>query len=214
MKKTQRLAVSGVLIALAVVLSFVKVFELPFGGSITAFSMVPVMLAGFLYGVPWGLMCGLVDGVLQGVLGAATTQAFAGMGAKEAIGVACLDYLLAFSVLGCAGLLRKPLQEKPTLGFALGAGIAGCLRFLVHFTSGAILYGQWAEWYFTQEGFYSWGAKILQNFSGAGLAMIYSAVYNAMYMVPETILSVIAAVVLMQVKPLRKLAQQQSDVRV
>ena len=208
MKKTQRLAVSGVLIALAVVLSFIKVFELPFGGSITAFSMVPIMLAGFLYGVPWGMMCGLVDGVLQGVLGAATTQAFAGMGVKEAIGVACIDYLLAFSLLGCAGLLRKPLRGKPVLGFALGAWIAGCLRFLAHFTSGAILYGQWAEWYFTQDGFYSWGASILEHFSGAGLAMVYSAIYNAMYMVPETIISVIAAIVLMQVKPLRKIADQ------
>ena len=211
MKKTQRLAVSGVLIALAVVLSFVKVFELPFGGSITAFSMVPVMLAGYLYGVPWGMLCGLVDGILQGVLGAATTQAFAGMGVKEAVGVACLDYLLAFSVLGCAGLLRKPLQSKPTLGFALGAGIAGLLRFAVHFASGAILYGQWAEWYFTQDGFYSWGSTILQTFSGKGLAMVYSAIYNAMYMVPEIILSVIAAIVLMQVKPLRKIAEQAMD---
>ena len=208
MKKTQRLAVSGVLVALAVVLSFIKVFELPFGGLITAFSMVPVMLAGFLYGVPWGMLCGLVDGVLQGLLGAATTQAFAGMGVREAIGVICIDYLLAFSLLGCAGLLRKPLKEKPVLGFALGALIAGCLRFLAHFTSGAILYGQWAEWYFTQDGFYSWGASILEHFSGAGLAMVYSAIYNAMYMVPETIISVIAAIVLMQVKPLRKIAEQ------
>ena len=63
MKKTQRLAVSGVLVALAVVLSFVKVFELPFGGSITAFSMVPIMLAGYMCGVPWGMLCGLVDGM-------------------------------------------------------------------------------------------------------------------------------------------------------
>ena len=214
MKKTQRLAVSGVLVALAVVLSFIKVFELPFGGSITAFSMVPIMLAGFLYGVPWGMLCGLVDGILQGVLGAATTQAFAGMGVWEAVGVACIDYMLAFSLLGCAGLLRKPLKDKPTLGFALGAAVGGCLRFLAHFVSGTILYGQWAEWYFTQEGFYSWGATILANFSGTGLAMVYSAIYNAMYMIPETIISVIAAVVLMRVKPLRKLAEQQSGVRV
>ena len=208
MKKTQRLAVSGVLVALAVVLSFVKVFELPFGGSITAFSMVPIMLAGYMYGVPWGMLCGLVDGILQGLLGAATTQAFAGMGMAEMLGVACLDYLLAFSVLGCAGLLRRALQKKPVLGFTLGALIAGLLRFLVHFTSGAILYGSYAEWYFTQDGFFAWGQTILEHFSGTGLAMIYSAIYNAMYMVPEILLSVIAAIVLMNVKPIRKIAER------
>ena len=206
MKKTQRLAVSGVLIALAVVLSMIKVFELPFGGSITLFSMTPIMLAGWLYGVPWGMLCGLVDGILQGLLGAATTQAFAGMEVLETIGVVCLDYLLAFSVLGCAGLLRKALQEKPRLGFALGCGIAGLLRYAVHTTSGALLYGSWAEWFFTQDGFYSWGATILEKFSGAQLAIIYSLVYNGFYMLPETVLAVVAAIVLMSVKPIRKAA--------
>ena len=207
MQKTQKLAVSGVLIAMAVMLSFLKVFELPFGGSITLFSMTPIMLAGFLYGVPWGMLCGVVDGVLQGILGAATTQAFAGLDAAKVVGVICLDYLLAFSVLGCAGILRKALKDKPTLTFALGALIAGLLRFLVHTTSGAIIYGEWAEWFFSQEGFYSWGATILERFSGAGLAVVYSVVYNAFYMIPETILAVVAAAALIQVKPLRKIAQ-------
>ncbi len=206
MKKTQKLTVSGILIAMAVILSFIKVFELPFGGSITLFSMTPIMLAGFMYGVPWGLLCGVVDGVLQGILGAATTQAFAGLDALKVIGVICLDYLLAFSVLGCAGLFRKSLQNKPTLAIALGALVAGLLRFLVHTTSGAIIYGEWAEWFFTQDGFYSWGATILDRFSGAGLAIVYSVIYNAFYMIPETILSVIAVIALIQVKPLRKFA--------
>ena len=206
MKKTQRLAVSGVLIALAVVLSMIKVFELPFGGSITLFSMTPIMLAGFLYGVPWGMLCGLVDGVLQGLLGAATTQAFAGMKLGETIGVICLDYLLAFSVLGCAGLLRKAMRDKPVAAFTLGTLIAGFLRYAVHTTSGAVLYGSYAEWFFTQEGFYSWGATILEKFSGAQLAIVYSLIYNGFYMLPEIAIAVVAAVALMSVKPLRKLA--------
>ena len=205
MQKTQRLAVSGVLIALAVLLSFIKVFELPFGGSITACSMVPVMLLGYLYGVRWGMVCGLADGILQGLLGAATTQAFAGLGVLQAIAMVCLDYLLAFSVLGLAGAFRKTIR-KPSLSFALGCGFAGFLRFVVHTVSGAILYGSWAEWYFTQSGFYSWGADILQRFSGTGLAIVYSIIYNASYMLPETILAAAAGAALLCVKPIRDAA--------
>ncbi len=206
MKKTQRLAVSGVLIALAVVLSMIKIFEWPFGGSITLFSMVPVMLAGYLFGVPWGLLCGLVDGILQGALGAATTQAFAGLAFWQTVCMACLDYLIAFSVLGFAGVLRDALQKKPRLGFALGCAIAGFLRFAVHTLSGALLWGSYAEWFFTQEGFYAWGATVLEKFSGTQLAIVYSIVYNAFYMVPETLLAVVAAVALMSVKPIRETA--------
>lgn len=207
MKKTQRLTVSGILIALAVILSLIKIFELPFGGSITAFSMVPIMLLGFLYGPKWGLLCGLIDGVLQGVLGAATTQAFAGMGLAEATAMVCLDYLVAFSVLGLAGILKKRISNKST-AFAIGAVFASFFRFLAHTVSGAILYGSWAEWYFTQDGFFSWGTTILNRFSGVSLSIIYSVIYNASYMIPEAILSVIAAIVLMRVKPIRKLAEK------
>ena len=206
MKKTQRLAVSGVLIALAVVLSMVKIFEWPFGGSITLCSMVPVMLAGWLYGVPWGMLCGLVDGILQAALGAATTQAFAGLEFWQTVCMAFLDYLLAFSVLGCAGFLRKKLQEKPRLGFALGCAIAGLLRFAVHTLSGALLWGSYAEWFFTQEGFYSWGATILEKFGGTSLVIVYSLIYNGFYMIPETLIAVVAAVALMSVKPVREAA--------
>lgn len=212
MRKTKRLAVSGVLVAMAIVLSMIKVFELPFGGSITAFSMVPIMLAGFLYGVPWGLLCGLVDGVLQGVLGAATTQAFAGLSAGQTVAMACMDYLLAFSLLGCAGLLRKAMQKKPSLGFSLGALIAGCLRFLAHFASGAILWGSYAADFFAETNPFGWGETILRTFSGTSLALVYSAVYNGAYMLPEIVLSVIAAAALMQVKPLRAIAQQEQSV--
>lgn len=208
MKKTQRLTLSAILIAMAIVLSLIKVYELPFGGSVTLCSMVPIMLIGYLYGPAWGLMCGAVDGILQGVLGAATTQAFAGMKLPQAIAMACLDYLVAFSVLGLAGIFRKRVRNI-SVSFALGCGFAACLRFLTHTVSGALLFGSWAEWYFTQDGFFSWGSTILEKFSGMGLSIIYSIIYNASYMIPETIITIIAAIVLIRVKPLRKIAGKQ-----
>lgn len=207
MKKTHRLTTSGILVAMAIVLSLIKVYELPFGGSVTLCSMVPIMLIGYLYGPAWGLMCGAVDGVLQGVLGAATTQAFAGMKLPQAVAMACLDYLVAFSVLGLAGVFYGKIKNH-TASFAVGCVFAAVLRFLTHTISGALLFGSWAEWYFTQDGFYSWGSTILQKFSGMGLSVIYSIIYNASYMIPETIIAVIAAVVLIRVKPLRKLAKR------
>ena len=73
MKQTgtaQKVVVSGVFIALATVLSLVVIFKLPYGGSITLLSMLPVMILGYMYGIKWGILCGLVYGIVQAMLGA------------------------------------------------------------------------------------------------------------------------------------------------
>ena len=77
--KTIRLVTSSILIALASVLSFIVVFKLPYGGSITLLSMLPIMALGYMYGAKWGMLCGIVYGVVQALLGAATSSAFAGL---------------------------------------------------------------------------------------------------------------------------------------
>ena len=128
-KKTLRLVTSGVLIALGTVLSMIKVFDLPYGGSITLFSMVPVMVLGYMYGVRWGLLCGSVFGVLQAALGATTSQAFAGLTGFNIVLMAFLDYIAAFAVLGLAGMFKRVIK-RPTLSFALGAVVTGLLRYL------------------------------------------------------------------------------------
>lgn len=55
-QRTQQLAVCGVMLALSVVLSIIKIFALPFGGEVTLFGMVPIMLIGFLFGTKTGLL--------------------------------------------------------------------------------------------------------------------------------------------------------------
>ncbi len=206
--KTQRLTATGILIALGTILSFIKVYDLPYGGSITLFSMVPVMLAGFMYGPKWGLLAGAVYGSLQGIFGAAMSAAFAGQKLWGVILIALLDYLVAFSVIGLAGIFRKKDGRHAAAAFALGAFVASLLRLATHFASGVILFGGWAEWYFSQEGFYSFGPKILERYSGLALSAVYSLIYNASYMIPETALSVLAAVVLMNVKPIKNIAMK------
>ncbi|MCR5484409.1 MAG: energy-coupled thiamine transporter ThiT [Clostridiales bacterium] len=205
--KTQRLALSGLLIALAVILSLIKILQLPYGGSITLFGMVPVMLLGYMYGVGWGLLSGFVFGIIRAILGVTVSSALAGQSVWGAIGVIALDYLVAFTVLGTAGIFRKTIKN-PIVSFPLGCVVASLLRLAAHFFSGLILFGQWAEWYFTQENFPAFGQTILEKYSGWGLSAIYSIIYNASFMIPELILSVIAAVILMSVKPIRKICAE------
>ena len=64
-----RLTESAVMIALATVLSNIKFFEMPMGGSVTAFSMLPIVLIAYRYGLKWGLFTGGVYGVMQMLLG-------------------------------------------------------------------------------------------------------------------------------------------------
>ena len=110
-QKTKRLALSGVMLAMSVVLSFIKVFEWPFGGSITACSMLPVAILGYTYGIKWGLLCGTVHGVLQAITGATVTSAFAGMNIGSALAIIVIDYLFAFAAVGLSGMLKGKIKN-------------------------------------------------------------------------------------------------------
>ena len=107
-KKTNVLTITGAMLALGVILSFIKIFEWPFGGSITLASMVPIVIIGFKYGPRWGVFSAFMYSILQAVLGATTTQAFAGMYDPDNVNasmmkialMAFLDYITAFTVLG------------------------------------------------------------------------------------------------------------------
>jgi len=199
---TQRLTLSGIMIGMGTVLSFIKVFELPYGGSVTLFSMVPVIFLGLMYGPKWGLLCGAVYGALQGLLGAVTSAAFAGQDTVGVLGVLFLDYIVAFAVLGLAGMFRK-IQGKPVTAFALGTLAATTLRFICHFISGVIIWGGYARSTFESVD-NALSRAILDRFTGMGLVLVYSAVYNASYMIPETALAVLAAFILASVRPVRE----------
>ncbi len=76
---------------------------------------------------------------------------------------------------------------------ALGA------RYLAHTVSGYILFSGWAEWFFTQDGFPAWGAALVESLSPSLLGLVYSIVYNGIYMVPEMILTAVASVLIARV---------------
>ena len=125
-----------------------------------------------------------------------------------AVAILIIDYLVAYTVLGFGGVFRKKIKNK-TLALALGTALALFLRYVAHIISGFIFYGAWAEWFFSQENFYSIGGWILNSFSGQGLAFVYSVFYNGLYMIPEIIITVIAAVGISRI-PLIKIQDKDS----
>lgn len=160
---------SAVMIALGAILGLIKLVELPYGGSVTIASMLPVLIIAYRYGTLWGLFTGLVHGVLQFVMGSSVLSYVSGAASVAAVIV--FDYILAFALVGLGGLFRK--IKSPTLSLTLGAVIAGVARYICHVISGATV---WA------------GLSV----PTAG-ALVYSFSYNATYMIPETLVLALAA---------------------
>ncbi len=196
-KHTLRLVETGILLALATVLSVLQPFQLPFGGGITIVSMLPIVVLSYRHGVKWGLFSALVYSFLQMATGFGTVKGFfvpEDYALITGISIVFLDYVAAYTMLGFGGLFRNRMKPVPAL--CLGAVLALLLRYAVHIVSGAVFFGAWAEWFFTQEGFYSIGSVIVERFSGTGLAVIYSVFYNGLYMIPEIILTAGAALII------------------
>ena len=106
--KTRILVECALMIAIGTVLSNIKIFTMPNGGSVTLLSMLPFVLVSFRHGVKWGLFTGLVNGCLQMLLGfwAPPTPTFIYF-----LGEVLLDYLVAFMALGMAELFL-PVRSR------------------------------------------------------------------------------------------------------
>ena len=191
-------------VVLELISHFIPFLSLPFGGSFTFGSMVPLVLIAYRYGTKWGLFSGFIFSILQMLTGMKTVTAFfmpssdSYEGVTRAIFICLLDYVIAFSVLGLAGLARGAKSPSKTL--CAGAIIGLGARYLTHIVSGTIFFGAWAQWFFTQEGFYAIGETIVENFSGISLSIIYSIFYNGLFMIPEIIITAIAAFALGKIK--------------
>ncbi len=184
--KTRMLVEGAMMVALATVLSYIRIFKFPWGGSITLFSMLPIVLFSLKYGVKQGLLCSFVFSLIQ--FGQGVTDGLFGWGLTAFMLVACilLDYLGAYTVIGIAGLFRK----KGFAGWILGTALAVFIRFLFHFVSGA------AIWHSS--------GKLWEAFSTEN-EWLYSFLYNGAYMLPELVMTVVAAYILLNLKQVRNL---------
>ncbi len=204
---------SAVMIALAAVLELVAkliIPEMPFGGQVTIVSMLPVVLVGWKYGIGNGLITGFVYSLVQMALGVKTISGLIMPASEDYLGslgnvvlMFILDYIVAYTVLGLGAMYKKKIKNN-SVSLALGSFTVLSLRYISHIISGYILYGAWAEWFFTQEGFYSWGQTIMNTFSGNALSLVYSIVYNGFYMIPEIIITTIVAVVIGKISQITK----------
>lgn len=166
---TVRLTETAVMIALGSVLSLVKLIDLPYGGSVTVAHMVPVLLIAYRYGPKWGVFSGLTYGLLQMLLGMKSLSYATSFWAGLAI--VLLDYLAAYLFLAAGSWFRR-LHSQPA-AITLGALCACALRYICHVITGATV---WA------------GLSIPSS-----AALTFSVLYNATYMLPETIVTVAVA---------------------
>lgn len=194
---TYQLAESAIMLALASAFSFISVFHLPYGGSITLCSMVPLLYLSFRYELKWSVFVAFLYGLLQMLFSfyAPPTRTFFAF-----LGVVTLDYIVAFGALGLAGFFARSIKgissratkvtssnaAKGTplsmhIDILFGATMSLLIRFLCHFASGILIWGVYAP-----EG---------QS------AAVYSFLYNGTFMLGEWVLTIIALVALVNVLP-------------
>lgn len=173
-----RLVESAIMLALSTVLSLVKVYQMPLGGSVTLCSMLPVLLIGYKYGPKWGVLTGFTYGVIQLLLDIAKALSW-GLTPVALAASFVFDYLIAFTCLGLAGLYGKSFSK-----FVAGLFTAVILRFFSHIISGVTAYASWLpkEWH--------------------GHLWLYSIAYNGSFLLPDFGICLLVGVLLY--RPLKR----------
>lgn len=169
--KTRRLAETAIMIALSVVLSAIPVIKLPYGGSVTLFSQLPLVVISYRYGVKWGVFSGFVMGVIQMLLGLENFSWVSGIVAYLILIFA--DYIVAFGALGLGGIFRKSVKNQ-AISLAVGGAVVSIIRFVCHYISGVTIWKSYAE---------------------DMPAALYSLIYNGSYMSLELLFTVVGAVI-------------------
>ena len=172
-EKIRRLVESALMLALSTLLAEFAIIKFPFGGSVTIFSQVPMVFVSYRYGIKWGAFAGLCMGIVQMLFGLGNFAYVSGIAAYLILVFA--DYIIAFGALGLGGMFKNKIKN-PVISLALGGGAVSVIRFICHFISGVTIWGNYAD--------------------GAQAVWEYSFTYNAGYMVPELIITIVGCVVL------------------
>lgn len=133
---SRSIATAGICVALSFALSYIKLFEMPQGGSVTLFSMLPIMLFAYIYGMKKGLLVGVIYGLLQAVQDPYIIHPAQFL----------LDYPMAFALTGFAGILTysKLFKKAPQVRFGLSVVLGGAFRFISHVLAGTFAFGAYS----------------------------------------------------------------------
>lgn len=174
-RNTLRITESAILLSVGIVLS------LPFlnlnspwlmGGSVTLGSMLPMVLIAWRHGTPWGLLSALVYALTQIMLG--LNNVMYAPDFLTAVWIVLLDYVLAFGVIGLSYAIGSR-AAKGLPGVLAGIVVTFTLRYLCHLVAGALI---WQALWPNEDGMGPW---------------VYSLIYNASYMLPETLIAMALA---------------------
>lgn len=169
---SKSIALAGICIAMSFVLSYIKVWDLPFGGSVTLVSLFPVMLYAYAYGTKKGILIGFIYGLMQAMQDPYIIHPAQFL----------LDYPIAFSFVAFAGAFKNLEALKfHQVKFMLGAIVTGSLRFLAHLLSGV----------------FAFSANALD--AGFENLWLYSATYNS-YVFIDIALVIVAGVLVLSSK--------------
>ena len=149
---TKKLVYSALGIALALVTSYIKLWEMPMGGSVTLLSMLFVCLIGYWFGLKYGLITGIAFGLLQFIIDPYMLS----------IPQVILDYPFAFGALGLSGLF---CNKKFGLQIGYVIGVVG--RFVCSTLSGVIFFADYAP-----EGMNPWVYSIAYQGSYLGVELV------------------------------------------
>ena len=174
-EKTTKLVEASVMIALATVLSLVKFADMPYGGSVTLASMLPIVIVSYRQGAGRGLSTAFAYGVIQQLIGINSLSYFTTW--QSVLAVIFIDYVAAFTVIGFGGAVARLMprgdRRAQSLGLATGVIIVSLLRYVLHVIAGATV---WAGLSIPTEA-----------------ALAYSIGYNATYMIPEAFITTVVA---------------------
>ena len=181
----------SVMLALSFALSYAKLFEMPMGGSVTVASMLPIMLISIKYGVGTGLTTGFLYSLTQLMQAFISANVFPYCQTPKALALCILfDYLLPFTLLGLAGLVKQlEITKKAEVNAYIGITLAVMLRFICHFITGVVIWGQWAP-------------------DGMG-KYLYSFLYNGGFLSLDFIICIVCAVLLFRKSEIKRLVNME-----
>lgn len=160
----------AIMIALASILSVLKIVDMPVGGSVTLASMLPIVIIAYRHGIGFGMVSATVASLIQLLLGFENFSYVTGW--QSVVALALFDYILAYAVFGLGGIFKRVIKNQ-ALALTAGISVANAVRYICHVITGATI----------------WAGLPLPD----AASLSYSISYNSVYMIPELIISALLA---------------------